>query len=151
MGEFEIGRYLAGFGIFTIAIIIGVVYLQGSAQSGDSMVSTSEVEHFNESFNYVNDFENEVANARSQATANPSGNWWDKVLSFLDGLIFQAWSYVKLLFTNWSFTSGVVTNIGVYFGANADILVTILGVVGAIVGIMLVYALYKLIFWGRRP
>ena len=139
LGKVLPSNYIIGIIIFTL-FIVGGVSMMGIFNAEDSTFTDDEkFIEFNKSFNKLNEVTSSVESLQEDIEDNKP-EWGD--FGALNGLIKSSWHSLQLIFTSFGFMNDVFDASATVFGIPA----WIGGLVGLIVVVILVFAIWGAIF-----
>lgn len=140
MADFSPSTYIVGIMIFVLLIVGGVALIGEFKAVDTTFIDTEKYANFNTTFNK---YENivEISN-KTQTNIENMENTDFGIFGVLNGLINQAWQFLRLLISSLSFMSSAFTGLTVLFGVPAWIPTIIIGIITILLG----FAIYSIIF-----
>ena len=143
LGNTTPSSLIIGFIIFTMIILSGITWMVAlNSDKGGGFINDERFSKFNESFNRFSDVDDSTRGLQDSLTgAEPKKG----LFGVLDSLIDVAWGSLRALFSSFGFLITAWSCLGVVFGLPG----WVVSLVGSLVIVALVFAIYSLIMQGR--
>jgi len=135
----EIKGYIIAALVFGFFITAGVTYLAGFRNIDPTFGDSDRLQSFNNSFDILTETGTEVDKIQSSIElSKPEFSLFGAVNAIIQG----AWETLKTVFNSFSFVSSAITALSSEFGIPTFIPY----VIGVIMSIILIFAIYKAVF-----